>query len=126
MQLLRVADAPASPPPAPVFVQVQQPVQLAAAQKSVGPRADADPMTMLPFALGTLAAALLAAGAIIFASGARRRQQTVVRIIDLNAKPRLPKAPRLAGWSDLSDRVHDEESAGEERRLVPARRRQAA
>lgn len=129
----RVAEAQEPPAPAPAFVPVQQPTQPVAAPKNAAAagtvRVDADPMTMLPFAFGALAAALLAAGAIIFASGARRRQQTIVRIVDLNAKPpRTPPAQRLVGWSDLSGEAYGSDRAGEEvlQRVTPARRRQAA
>ena len=115
----------------PVSVQapseVQQPTQAAAAPAMVTPYLDADDLRMLPFAIGALAAAILAAAAILYAS--RRRRDAIVRIVDLNEK-----AP--SRWSSVTtadrliapERLYADENDGdgEPRRMPPPWRRRAA
>jgi len=125
-QPARVADTQAPAAAADAPAQILQPAPPAVSVKPAA-RVDADPMTMLPLALGALAASAFAAGAILFASGARRRQQAIVRIVDLNAKPpRMPRAANLAGLQASPDGAHGvDEDDREGHRRAPWRRQAA-
>lgn len=79
--------------------QVQAPAQEAAPAKESAAFLDADTMRMLPFAIAALGAACFLAGAILYASGAKRRQDAVVRILDLNEK--APRRPWATTSSDV-------------------------
>jgi hypothetical protein len=85
-QVNEAAQAPA--PAAESAAPVEPPAPVEASAATAAPNGafglDADTMRLLPFAIGALAAACFAAAAILFAS--RRRQDTIVRIVDLNAK----------------------------------------
>ncbi|MBV8835634.1 MAG: hypothetical protein JO000_03780 [Alphaproteobacteria bacterium] len=126
------AAAPAQPPaqPAPIVVS-----------KRKAASSDVDTMRMLPFAIGALAASLVAAG-FIFASASRRRHDNAIgRIMDLNAKEpprrmaRTVTSPPLAmrepwqdSWQDSRQDTrqdHESEEADTLRRPSPARQRAA-
>lgn len=125
----QTAAAPGQPP-----AQAAPPVVVS---KRKAASSDVDTMRMLPFAIGALAASLVAAG-FIFASASRRRQDNAIgRIIDLNAKEpprrmaRNVTSPSLAmrePWQDASqDPRPDDANATADtlRRASPARQRAA-
>jgi hypothetical protein len=120
----------AAQPAAPVTeapAEVQQPTQAVAAPAMTTPYLDADDLRMLPFAIGALAAALLAAGAILYAS--RRRQDAIVRIVDLNTKaPSRWSSAATAGQPAAPELPYADENEGdgEPRRMPPPWRRRAA
>jgi hypothetical protein len=116
-------------------MQMQQTTQPAASSADTAIKNTADPdadnMRMLPFAIGALAAAGFLAGAILYASGAKRRQRTIVRIVDLNGNaPRRPSAIDPGSSLTSSDVRHDDEDehggVRSGRRGSPPWRRQAA
>jgi hypothetical protein len=108
--------------------QAQEVTPPAAAPKPAAARLEPDNMRMLPFAIGALAAACFAAGAILYAS--RRRQDARVRIVDLNVKaPRMRSSVATADQPIASEPPsYADEHDGEEepRRLPPPWRRRAA
>jgi len=106
---------------------MQQSTQLAVASRANATPVEADTMGMLPLAIGAFIAASFVAGAILY--GARRRQDTVVRIVDLNAKmPRMPNVNDPGVPFSSADARLDGEDDGADgaRRLPPPWRRQAA
>jgi hypothetical protein len=106
---------------------MQQSTQLAVASRTNATPVEADHTGMLPLAIGAFFAASFVAGAILY--GARRRHDTIVRIVDLNAKtPRMPNVNDPGVPFSLADLPHDDEHGGTDaaRRLPPPWRRQAA
>jgi len=116
----QTAAAPAQPP--------AQPAAPVAVSKRKAASSDVDTMRMLPFAIGALAASLLAAG-VIFASASRRqRDNALVRIIDLNAKEPPRRARNVMSPPLAMREPWQEDEDGEAdafRRPSPTRQRAA-
>jgi len=115
--------APSAEQPAPA-----QPPAPVAAKRKAAP-ADVDTMRMLPFAIGALAASLVAAG-FIFASASRRRQDSaIVRIVDLNTKAPPRRVARDVASPPLAMREPWQDEGNEEADALqrqPLTRRRAA
>ena len=127
----RAQDPPAAFVEAPA--QIQQPTQPAVSSENTATKnttwLDEDEMRMLPLAIGAFAAASFLAGAILYASGAKRRRQTIVRIVDLNRQaPRMPNINDPGVPFSSGDVRRGDEDGGAEahRRAPPPWRRRAA
>jgi hypothetical protein len=118
---------PAADPSQQAVPQAAPTVAAPSPTKSTAARAQTDDMRMLPFAIAVFAAAIVLAGAILYAS-ARRRQDAIVRIVDLNARAPARGTSRVPA-DTLSDAPFDSElddAATAPRRMPPPWRRAAA
>jgi len=132
---VRAADAPARNDAAPadaaetamaIAPPAPSPAREAVASKLNAATPDAANMRMLPFAIGAFAASLLAA-ALVYAS-ARRREQTIVRIVDLNTREPSRWSARDIADAPLAATAflrEDENRAADLRPARPSRRRAA-